>query len=135
MRELGQVVRESLEEAGRTEDRPGDIYNAGAALSEEALLAFQEAVGDRRVFRKLEIDPRSFHFEIRQRYFFPPTPVRLIASFGPQATLAELFRYVGRVVFKGLEKGGGIGVWEIVNESGLGALLAKHHAVEWYRAS
>jgi hypothetical protein len=132
MRALGEPVKQALEKAV-SEDRPGDIYNAGAAFSDEALLAFQEAAGDRRVFRKIDLQPGELHPNIQRRFFFPPTPVRLLASFQAFGTLAELFRYVGKVMFKGLERSGGIGVWELVDEAGVGALLAEHHAAQWFK--
>ncbi|MBI3181304.1 MAG: hypothetical protein HYZ28_04095 [Myxococcales bacterium] len=129
------TVRELLEELSRNESAPGDIYNAGAALSEEALLAFQEAQGDRRVFLRLELEPRSLHPEIQRRYFFPPgVPIDLLVAFHPYGTVAEIFRCAGRVQFKGLERPGGIGVWELLGELGVGAMLAEHHGAEWFRA-
>ncbi len=131
---VAEAVKAAVEELGRTEDRPGDIYNAGAALSEEALLAYRDATGDRKLFRELEVMPQSLHPEIRKRYYFPPTPVRLLLGFEPQKkTLVEIFRYVGRVMFKGLERSGGIAVWELVDEAGVGSLLTHHHGVEWLK--
>ena len=47
---------------------------------------------------------------------------------------SDLFRYAGRVMFKGLERKGGMGVWELVDEHGVGRLFARHHASEWLRA-
>ncbi|MBS1153433.1 MAG: hypothetical protein H6Q89_5131, partial [Myxococcaceae bacterium] len=68
-----------------------------------------------------------------RRYFFPPEPIRLTVAFTEAGEVAELFRYAGRVIFKGLEKGGGIGVWELVSGSGVAALLGRYHGVQWYR--
>jgi len=130
---IAAAVREQLQEAFEGEDRPGDIYNAGAALSEDALLAFQEAVGARRTFRQVEVPPQQLHHDILRRYFFPPEPIRLTVAFTEAGEVAELFRYAGRVIFKGLEKGGGIGVWELVSGSGVAALLGRYHGVQWYR--
>ncbi|QRO00430.1 hypothetical protein JRI60_16055 [Archangium violaceum] len=135
MRALEQVVRDSLEEAAKQgEDAPGDIYNAGVALSEETLLAYQEAVGDNRLFCQLQVAPETLHPEIHERYFLPPEPLRLTVGFHPTGELAEVFRFAGRVMFKGLERKGGLGVWEWVDLHGVGRLFARHHASEWLRA-
>lgn len=135
LRAMYPSLRESLEDAAQKgEDVPGDIYNAGVALSEETLLAYQEAMGTKRRFRQLEAAPESLHAELHARYFFPPGEVlRLQASFHPSGELAELFRFAGRVMFKGLEHKGGLGVWELVDEHGVGQLFARHHAPEWFR--
>jgi hypothetical protein len=135
MRALEQSVRDALEDAAKQgEDSPGDIYNAGVALSEETLLAYQEAVGDQRFFCQLEVVPETLHPEIRERYFFAPETLRLTVGFHPTGELAEVFRFAGRVMFKGLERKGGLGVWELVDEHGVGRLFARHHASEWLRA-
>jgi hypothetical protein len=134
MRALADPVRQALEEAAKAGDKPGDIYNAGAALSDEALTAFQEAVAGSRVFRTLDVAVSSLHAEIQRRYFFPEPTVRLVLGYHPDGRLAEIFRFAGKVLFKGLEKSGGIGVWEVVGELGIGALLAQHHAAHWFRA-
>ncbi|MHB8879638.1 MAG: hypothetical protein ACYC8T_38605, partial [Myxococcaceae bacterium] len=80
-----------------------------------------------------DLDPAELHPELQRRYFFPPGALRLVAAFHPDGRPAELFRFAGRVLFKGLERAGGIGVWEIVGEAGVGALLAQHHGAGWFR--
>ena len=72
----GVGMRDALEEAAKQgEDAPGDIYNAGVAVSEETLLAWQETVGDQRFFCRFELAPETLHPDIHQRYFFPPERV------------------------------------------------------------
>jgi class 3 adenylate cyclase len=134
MKALEQAVRDSLEDAAKHgEDGPGDIYNSGVALSEETLLAYQEAVGDKRLFYSLQVEPETLHPELHERYYFPPEPLRLTVGFHPTGELAEVFRFAGRVMFKGLERKGGLGVWELVDEHGVGQLFARHHASQWLR--
>ncbi len=133
MRAVADPVKRAVEASGRAADRPGDIYNAGAAVSEEALLAYQEATGGRRVFKQVQLSPDQLHPDLRDRYCFGPDPLYLLASFKPDGALAELFRYAGKVVFKGLERGGGIGVWELIGEGPLLSLFALHHAAPWFR--
>lgn len=77
-------------------------------------------------------DAGSKDFE--RHLFFPPEPLRLTVGFHPAGELAEVFRYVGRVRFKGLERKGGMGVWVLVDEHCVGRLFARHHASEWLRA-
>jgi hypothetical protein len=133
---LQTQVRAWLEEAGHVQDTgAGEIYNAGAALSEEALAAFEEAMGGRRLFQKLEVLQESLAEEIRQRYFFPPGLIRLQIAFHPDGRIAELFRFAGKAMFKGLEKSGGIGVWELLTEGVLFELFQRHHARSWFRGS
>lgn len=135
-RALEGAVRDALEDAAKQGgDAPGDIYNAGVALSEETLLAYQEALGEKRVFRQVQVEPETLHAEIRERYFFAPEPLRLTVGYHPTGEMAEVFRFSGRVMFKGLERKGGLGVWELVDEHGVGRLFARHHAMEWLRAS
>ena len=58
MKVLARPVRAALETAARDpQERTGDIYNNGAALSEEALRAFLEEVRGRRVVRRVELAP------------------------------------------------------------------------------
>lgn len=114
---------------------PGEIYNAGAALSEDALEAWVAATqGDFRTIRT-EIALAALHPALTERFFFPNDPLKLVASAKRgQASLAELFVYQGRVVFKGFEASNGLGVWEAIDpESEFFKLLAKHHASAWFK--
>jgi hypothetical protein len=129
-----RAVEELLDEAAQRGAPPGDIYNAGVALSEEALLAYQEAAGDRRILRKLELAPEQLHPEIQERYFVPREPLTLWVSFYPNGEIDLVFRHAGRVMFRGFERSGGVPVWELVDEFGIGALFKKHHAAEWLQA-
>ncbi|MBX5481175.1 MAG: hypothetical protein IRZ16_04895 [Myxococcaceae bacterium] len=133
-RTLENAITQALEQAARPDpDSPGDIYNNGIALSEEALLGFQQEIGPERVFRGVEVHPASLHEAIRRRFFFPDRPLRLIAAFSPEGALKELFRYAGRVMFKGFERQGGIRIWELVSETLAGQLIQQYHAAAWFR--
>ena len=65
-----------------------------------------------RFFCQFEVAPESLHPDIHERYFFPPGPLKLTVGFHPTGELAEVFRFAGRVMFKGLRRKGGMGVWE-----------------------
>lgn len=114
---------------------PGEIYNAGAAMSEEALDAWVSASkDDLKILRLDKVSIASLNVELRRRFFFPTDPIRLVAGFAKKTgKLEELFVFQGRVLFKGFEATGGLGVWEIIDQGGeLFRLLAKHHAAAWF---
>lgn len=112
---------------------PGELYNGGAAISEEALDAWIAARGDELRTVRLDVPVASLHPQLRQKYFFPADPIRLVACAPPGANgLEELFVFQGRVLFKGFEATGGLGVWEILDQGGdLFRQMATHHAAEW----
>ena len=114
------------------EDR-GDIYNGGAAVSEEALKAYVEARGNDFVFLRRDVEVAALHPALREKFVFPMTTLRLVMAVTPHG-LQELFVFVGRALFKGFEKQGGLGVYEMIaRESPFFTLLAQHHAPEWIR--
>jgi hypothetical protein len=128
MRALAACAREGLEAAARQEgERPGDIYNSGAALSEEALEAFLAEVEGARVVRRLTLAPEAIPPQLAARWFFGDGPQELIACFQGNR-IAELFRRVGRAGFKGL---GGVVVWEVCAEDGGPAALAAVLGASW----
>ena len=116
LRYLAAPVREALARAARAVgDAPGDLYNAGAALSEEALAAFLDAVKDARQLRRLVVEPHDLPALLRQRWFYGTAPLELVATFGLDGRPAELFRRAGRALFKGI---GAVPVWELAAAEG-----------------
>jgi len=133
MRALAAPVREALEAAAREPaDRPGDIYNSGAALSEEALTAFLAEVGGQRVVRRVELSPDDVPEQLRAFFWFGAEPQSLVLCFHPDGRLGEMFRQVGRAAFKGL---GGVTVWELCAEGGGPAALAAALGPGWFRGT
>jgi hypothetical protein len=129
MRWLAGPVRDGLEAAvHEAADPPGDIYNSGAALSEEALSAFLAEVRDRRVIRRIELDPAQVPEEARAHWFYGAERQSLVICFHPDGRAGELFRRVGRASFKGL---GGVTVWELCAEQGGPALLVRLLGRSW----
>jgi len=130
MRAVAPPVREALEAAAREPaERPGDIYNSGAALSQEALQAFLAEVGPRRVVRRVELQPGDVPAHLRAFFFFGQEPQSLVICFHPDGRVAELFRRVGQAAFKGL---GGVTVWELCSEGGGPAALAAALGPAWF---
>ena len=111
----------------------GDIYNGGAALSEEALRAYVDARGGELTFLRRRLPVDALHPSITERFVFPMQTLELVAAVSPDAEgLHELYVHVGRALFKGLEKTGGLGVYEMVPpNSALFSLLAQHHLPGW----
>jgi hypothetical protein len=123
-------VREGLEAAAREPaDRPGDIYNSGAALSEEALEAFLAEVEGAREARRVTLAPEAIPEKLRARWFYGDAPQELVVCFGG-VRVTELFRRVGRAAFKGL---GGVVVWELCAEDGGPGALAEAMGEGWRR--
>ena len=132
---LTAVVRDFV---GRlaTEEAPddrGDIYNGGAAVSEDALKAWvQSRSGELEFFRR-EVPVAGLAPVLRERFVFPNPSLKLVLAVSPSSeTLQHLFVFVGRALFRGLEKQGGLGVYEMVaRENPLFTLLAEHHVPQW----
>jgi hypothetical protein len=130
MRALAAAVRDGVEAASRAGERPGDVYNSGAALSQEALEAFLAEVGSARVLRRIALDPDGIPQPLRQRFFYGEEALTLVACFHPDGRLSELFRRVGTAAFKGL---GDVVVWELCTDGGGPGALAGALAVGWFR--
>jgi hypothetical protein len=129
MRAVARPVRRALEAAARAEDEgAGDVYNAGAALSEEALTAWIAAVEAKRTVRRVELDPAEIPEALASRWWFGADPVSLVVTFHPDGRPAEMFRHVGRAWFKGL---GDVPIWEIAADTGGPAALFQAMAAAW----
>jgi hypothetical protein len=121
MRALAAPVREGLEGAARAGERPGDIYNSGAALSEEALEAYLAEISGARAVRRVDLPLDRIPETLRARWFFGEEPLTLVACAHPDGRVAELFRRVGTAAFKGL---GDVVVWELCDDRGGAGALA-----------
>jgi hypothetical protein len=132
MKLLSGPVREGLAAAARQDgDRPGDVYNSGAALSEEALEAFLGAVSRTREVRRVTVEPADVPEALRARWFFGEGPLELVACFLGDRVL-ELFRRVGRAAFRGM---GTVVIWELAADDGGPAALASALGEGWLRAA
>jgi len=65
---------------------------------------------------------------------FPHGTLRLVLAVSPDAqALQQLFVYVGRALFRGFEKQGGLGVYEMIaRDNPLFSLLSQHHLAAWF---
>src|SRR6185369_10427015 len=124
LRSVAAPVREALERAAAEEPgAAGEIYNSGAALSEEALEGFLFAVGASRTLRRFELEPGRIPEALRARWFYGEEPLELVATFHPDGRQGELFRRVGEASFKGLAP---VMVWELATGAPGAAALAEH---------
>lgn len=130
LRALAAPVRDGVEAAARAGSEEGDVYNSGAALSEEALEAFLAEVGGARVIRRVTLAPEHVPEPLRARFFYGEGAIPLVACFHRDGRLAELFRRVGTAAFKGL---GAVVVWELCAEGGGPGALAGALAAGWFR--
>jgi hypothetical protein len=132
---LSGVVRDFVAglAAQETHDDQGDIYNGGAALSETALKAYVKARGDELTFLRRDLHTAQMAPPLRERFVFPSPVLRLLLAVSPAGgSLEQIFVYVGRVLFRGFEKQGGLGVYEMVaRDNPFFALLGQHHLPGW----
>jgi hypothetical protein len=122
MRALAAPVRQGLEAASEAGERAGDIYNSGAALSEEALEAYLAEAGDSRTVQRLTVPLERIPEALRARWYFGEEPLTLVACLLPDGRMGELFRRVGVAAFKGL---GRVTVWELCGGGGGADVLAQ----------
>ncbi len=128
MRILSAPARDALQAAaGEGADKPGDIYNSGAALSEEALEVFLAEAQRSRDVRRVTLTPAAIPEELKARWFFGEGPQELVVC-GQGGRVMELFRRVGRASFKGL---GGVVVWELCGDDGGPGALAAALGASW----
>jgi len=128
LRALGPPVRDALLLAARSEGGEGEIYNGGAALSEEALTAFLHAVKEKRQLRRVVLEPSDIPPALAARFWYGAGPVELVATFDAAGAPGELFRRAGEAAFKGL---GTVVVWELAASEGGAAELFRHFAPSW----
>jgi len=130
MRAVAAPVRGAVERAARAESEGGEIYNSGAALSEEALEAFLFAVAPSRTLRRFQLEPAAIPDELRARWWFGAASIELVVTFHADGRPAELFRRVGVAAFKGL---GDVVVWELAVGSPAAAALVRHFGPRWFK--
>jgi hypothetical protein len=130
---LQESVRQFVAQLAGGLSAGGDIYNGGAALSEDALRAYLSARGGDFTFLRRRVEVKQLHPALQDRFVFPRHTLHLVAAVSPETqSLQELYVHVGRALFKGFEKTGGLGVYEIVPPSSpFFSLLAQHHLPRW----
>ncbi len=128
LRALGPPVRDALVHAAGSEGGEGEIYNRGAALSEEALTAFLDAVKETRQLRRVALEPSDIPPALAARFWYGAGTLELVATLDAGGAPRELFRRAGEAAFKGL---GTVVVWELAASEGGAAELFRHFAPRW----
>jgi hypothetical protein len=121
--------------AGQTASSGGDIYNGGAAVSEEALRAYVAARDSEFVFLRRDLAVSALHSSIRDAFVFPQPVLQLICAVAEaNQSMQEVYVFAGRALFRGFEKRGGLGVYELIEpHSVFFDLIAEHHLPLWLR--
>ena len=89
------------------------FHNAGAALTAQALEAWQGATRDRMVFRPFHV-ARATMPQTLAKYWLPRAHEELILASDVVGKPVLLFRRAGGTVFRGLEAVGSVNVWELL---------------------
>jgi hypothetical protein len=138
---LSMAVPEVVAMAVRSSVAGGDLEGAEAILGGVvrefvAGLAHQgvdDARGEELAFLRREVQVDHLAPALREKFVFPTSALRLMMAVSPaDRSLRDLFVFVGRALFRGFEKQGGLGVYEMIaRENPFFILLAQHHVEPW----
>lgn len=107
------------------------IYNAGDALSGEALHAYCKASSRKLRFTEVKMPIKEIEENIRERYGFFETTLRLIVSVNANDQIRRVFHYAGSVTFKGFESAEPSEIWEMIDmENGFGQMLCESKSLK-----
>jgi hypothetical protein len=127
VRDRAQRRAASERDAGRTFDDPfsvhtsadpnelsatTDFHNGGAAITGEALAAYEAASVD-LVFRRLSVPPSTLPGRMGKYWLTRPLEELVLATDAGGAP-ALLLRFCGRTIFRGREANGPTDVWELI---------------------
>lgn len=95
--------------------RSAEFYNAGCALSQTALDAYRQATEAEYDFTQHRLEQPELPDAFLDRWVFEyGTETFITVTRKAGGGLVYILRYSGAAAFKGFEKEGGIGVWEIL---------------------
>ncbi len=111
-----------------------DLYNAGVALSEEALGAFQRVTRDRRAFLDKTISVAELDREFHAMFAFDGPSIRLVFVLPVDADRpSHIFRYAGSMVFRGFERRNATSVFELLNpRDPFSRMIVERWFPRWY---
>lgn len=90
-----------------------EFHNAGAALTGDALVAWQATTSTTLSFSRYEV-PRGSLPPSLQKYWLPRDVERYVLVRERSGAATHLLRFSGRTVFRGLEKLGPLDIWELL---------------------
>lgn len=91
------------------------LYNAGDALSGEALAAYRAACARETAFVEIRLPVAELDPAITGKFAFLEPALYLVAGTSGGREVPELFRYAGTIVFRGFASDRPSQVWELVN--------------------
>jgi len=101
------------------------IYNAGDALSGEALIAYRKACARNFRFVDLNLPAASLDPQIRKTFAFLDPTLTLLITINANGDIRQIFHHAGAVTFKGFESALPTEIWEIIEmDSRFGQMLA-----------
>lgn len=89
------------------------FHNAGAAVTADALAAWQSATKERLTFQALSVSTATLPPSLAS-YWLPRAVEELLLARDKSGAPVLLFRRTGHTVFRGLEALGSIDVWELL---------------------
>ncbi|MCW5830797.1 MAG: hypothetical protein KIT79_15950 [Deltaproteobacteria bacterium] len=111
-------VQEQVKSRGGLPDslnRSAEFYNAGCAMSAASLEAYRAAAGESLKFQEITVPQSRLPAEFLSKWVFEFDVERFqVVTRTDSGALMYVLRYAGEASFKGFEKEGGIGVWEII---------------------
>jgi hypothetical protein len=106
------------------------LYNAGDAISGEALTAYREALEGQVLFKERTIPVSALEQKILQHFAFFENEINLVVGFSRQGQIVEIFRYAGTIIFKGFEKDSPTEIWEMIElQSPIGRMFFESQSV------
>jgi hypothetical protein len=132
--EVGQHIKNTIGAGRPAVDaylaRGMAIYNAGDALTGEALAAYRKAAANMVRFEDRTVPIANLEPDIRQQLVFLEPQLRLVVGRGADGLVCDLFHYAGTMIFKGFERDAPREIWEIVNlDDQAGQMLARSHTL------
>lgn len=113
-----------------------ELYNAGIALSGEALLAYRRLTGSRFHFFAKSFDILELEDDINARFAFGAQRIRLVfAAVSGSDRPRHVFRFAGSLVFRGFERHTPTEVYELLNPGdAFHRMLVRKCFVRWYKS-
>ncbi|MBW2699566.1 MAG: hypothetical protein JRF33_01995 [Deltaproteobacteria bacterium] len=138
LEKLAESTRERFREVSRQQDSTRapscDIYNLGEALSAKTLDAYLDKTRATHFFFQVQVQREELHPEFSQLFFIPDKGIHLIVGRDMREGQgdAEIFRYVGQVLFRGFEISRPTPIYEMLRPSSpFVRLLDMHHMKAW----
>lgn len=111
-----------------------ELYNAGIALSGDALLAYRRLTGSRYHFFAKSLDVLELEDEFNARFAFGAQRIRLVFAAVPGSDRPRhVFRFAGSLVFRGFERHTPTEVFELLNPGdAFHRMLVRKCFARWY---